>query len=123
MVSAVDDGVGMVLGKLDELNLTEDTLVFFLSDNGGPESKNASDNGPLRGAKGDTWEGGFRVPFAVQWKGTLPAGAVYDLPVSSLDIMSTIVDLANAPFDPKRPLDRVNLIPYLTGKTTMRRTK
>ncbi|WP_146401573.1 sulfatase-like hydrolase/transferase [Planctomycetes bacterium CA13] len=116
MVSCVDDGVGQLLSKLDELNLTEETLVFFLSDNGGPESKNGSDNGHLRGGKGDSWEGGFRVPFAVQWKGTLPSGAVYDLPVSSLDIMGTIVDLAGAPVDPRRPLDGVNLIPYLTGQ-------
>ena len=68
MVSAVDDGVGMLLDKLDELKLSDNTIVFFLSDNGGPENKNASDNGTLRGGKGDAWEGGFRVPFAVQWK-------------------------------------------------------
>jgi arylsulfatase A-like enzyme len=116
MVSAVDDGVGRVLDKLDELELTENTLVFFLSDNGGPESKNGSDNGPLRGSKGDAWEGGFRVPYAVQWKGTLPAGAVYDKPVSSLDIMATITELSGAAADPERPLDGVNLVPYLTGK-------
>ncbi|VGO19758.1 sulfatase-like hydrolase/transferase [Pontiella sulfatireligans] len=116
MVSAIDDGVGLLLNKLDELNLTDNTLIFFLSDNGGPETKNASDNGPLRGQKSDVWEGGFRVPYAVQWKGTLPAGAKYDEPVSSLDIFATIADLAQAPLDPQRPLDGVNLIPYLTGK-------
>ena len=115
MVSAVDDGVGLVLDKLDELKLMEDTIVIFLSDNGGPEPKNASDNGPLRGAKGDSWEGGFRVPYAVQWKGRLPAGTEYHKPVSSLDILATIAELADAPKDPKRPLDGVNLIPYLTG--------
>ena len=69
----------------------------------------------LRGGKGDAWEGGFRVPFAVQWKGTLPAGIEYHQPVSSLDIMGTIVDLTGAPVDSERPLDGVNLIPYLTG--------
>ncbi len=118
MVSAVDDGVGMVLDKLDELKLTEDTIVVFLSDNGGPEPKNASDNGPLRGAKGDAWEGGFRVPFAVQWKGTLPAGTEYQKPVSSLDILATIAELAGAAEDPKRPLDGVNLVPYLSGENS-----
>ncbi len=115
MVSAVDDGVGLLIDKLDQLKLTENTIIFFLSDNGGPESKNGSDNGSLRGAKGDAWEGGFRVPFAVQWKGVIPAGTEYHQPVSSLDIMGTIVDLAGAPADPARPLDGVNLIPYLTG--------
>ena len=118
MVSAVDDGVGMLLDTLDELKLTEDTIIFFLSDNGGPEQKNASDNGVLRGGKSDAWEGGYRVPFAVQWKGKLPTGADYDLPVSSLDIMATITELAGASVDPKRPLDGVNLLPYLTGKNT-----
>jgi arylsulfatase A-like enzyme len=116
MVSAVDDGVGKVLDKLDELKLTEDTLVVFLSDNGGPEPKNASDNGPLRGAKGDAWEGGFRVPFAVQWPSVIPAGTEYHEPVSSLDMMGTIVELSGAPVNPKRPLDGVNLVPYFTGK-------
>lgn len=116
MISAVDDGVGLVLDKLEELRLAENTLVFFLSDNGGPETKNASDNGALRGGKGDAWEGGFRVPFAVQWKGTLPQGVKYDHPVSSLDIMATITDLAKAPTDPKQPLDGGNLVPYLTGQ-------
>jgi arylsulfatase A-like enzyme len=116
MVSAVDDGVGLLLDKLDELKLTENTIVIFLSDNGGPESANASDNGKLRGGKGDAWEGGYRVPFAVQWKGKLPAGVDYDLPVSSLDIMATIADLSKAPLNPERPLDGVNLIPYLTGQ-------
>jgi arylsulfatase A-like enzyme len=118
MVSAVDDGVGLLLDQLEQLKLAENTMVFFLSDNGGPETKNASDNGPLRGAKGDVWEGGFRVPYAVQWKGTLPAGVKYDLPVSSLDILATVADVAQAPIDPKRPLDGVNLVPYLTGKNT-----
>jgi arylsulfatase A-like enzyme len=118
MVSAVDDGVGRLLDKLDELTLTENTIIFFLSDNGGPEEKNGSDNGPLHGGKGDAWEGGFRVPFAVQWKGTLPAGTVYDRPVSSLDIMATIAAYAGAPADPEKPWDGVNLVPYLTGKDT-----
>jgi len=116
MVSCVDDGVGELLNKLDELKLTENTIIFFLSDNGGPEKKNGSDNGVLRGGKGDSWEGGFRVPFAVQWKGVIPAGKTYDKSVSSLDIMGTISDLAGVKADPERPLDGVNLIPYLTGK-------
>lgn len=116
MVSCVDDGIGQLLDKLDELKLTEKTMIFFLSDNGGPEDKNGSDNGVLRGGKGSAYEGGFRVPFAVQWKGTIPAGMTYDSPVSSMDIMGTIVDLTGVQPDPERPLDGVNLLPYLTGK-------
>lgn len=118
MVSAVDDGVGRVLAKLRELKLEGDTLVFFLSDNGGPLQDNASNNRPLRGNKGSPWEGGIRVPFAAQWPGRIPAGLVYDHPVTSLDIFATITALAQAPLDPARPLDGVNLLPYLTGKKT-----
>ncbi len=118
MVSAVDDGVGLLLDKLEQLKLADDTIIFFLSDNGGPETKNSSDNGVLRGGKASVWEGGFRVPYAVQWKNILPAGIKYDEPVSSLDITATIVELSDTPLDPKRPLDGVNLIPYLSGKKT-----
>lgn len=118
MVSAVDDGVGRLLAQLRELKLEENTIIFFLSDNGGPTADNASNNAPLRGAKGSPWEGGWRVPFAVQWPAGLPRGRVYDQPVSSLDIFATAVALASAPTDPARPLDGVNLVPFLTGKST-----
>lgn len=118
MVSAVDDGVGSLLAKLRELGIDENTLVFFLSDNGGPEQANASDNGLLRGGKSDPWEGGIRVPFAAQWPGHLPKGLVYDKPVISLDIFATITALAGASADPARPLDGVNLMPYLSGENS-----
>ncbi len=118
MLSAVDDGVGRLLAQVRELNLETNTLVFFLSDNGGPEQANASNNGPLRGGKSDAWEGGIRVPFAAQWPGRLPKGLVYDQPVLSLDIFATIAALAGAPIDSARPLDGVNLMPYLTGQNT-----
>jgi len=120
MISAVDDGVGSLLKKLKKLKLEEDTLIFFLSDNGGIRKKNKmfADNGPLRDGKGSVHEGGVRVPFAVQWKGVLPAGKVYDHPVSSMDIMGTISHLAEAPISNERPLDGVNIIPHLKGEVT-----
>jgi arylsulfatase A-like enzyme len=116
MVSAVDDGVGRVLKEVRRHGLEEKTIICFLSDNGGPTSKNASRNNPLRGDKGDAWEGGFRVPFAVQWKGRLPEGRVYDKPVSALDLGGTVVALSGAEVPKGKPLDGVNLIPYLTGE-------
>jgi arylsulfatase A-like enzyme len=93
MVSAVDDGVGEVLAKLRELGIEENTMMVFLSDNGGPTSDNASDNRPLRGGKGSLTEGGIRVPFAAQWPGRIPKGLVYQHPVISLDILATIAAL------------------------------
>src|SRR5690606_8866134 len=109
---------GRLLATLREQSLEKQTLLFFLSDNGGPEQANASNNGPLRGGKSDAWEGGLRVPFAAQWPGQLPKGMVYDKPVLSLDIFATIAALAGASTNSARPLDGVNLMPYLTGKNT-----
>jgi len=115
MVSAVDDGVGQLLDKLEALNLDENTLVFFLSDNGGPETKNASNNGVLREGKSSIYEGGYRVPFAMQWKGQVKP-STYEYPVSSLDIFATINSLSKAPIQNNKPLDGVNLIPFLQEK-------
>ncbi len=114
MVSAVDDGVERILMTLEESGIEENTIVVFLSDNGGAHN-NGSSNEPLRGLKGDLFEGGIRVPFAMRWKGTIPAGQSYQKPISSLDIMATIVAQTPVKINPLRPLDGVNLIPYLTG--------
>ncbi|MBK3516148.1 sulfatase-like hydrolase/transferase [Carboxylicivirga marina] len=115
MVSALDDGVGRVLNKLEELSIDDNTIIVFLSDNGGPETKNASHNGPLREGKSSHYEGGYRVPFAMRWKGQIKP-SVYDYPVSSLDIFATISELAKSPVNNARPLDGVNLLPYVIGK-------
>lgn len=114
MVSAVDDGVGKVLQGLRDNGLIEKTLVFFLSDNGGPEADNASNNGPLRAGKGSVYEGGWRVPFAVQWPGQIAPGQVRDEPIISLDIFATMAALASAPIDSVHPLDGIDLMPSLT---------
>ncbi len=114
MVSSVDDGVGKLLNKLEELKIHENTMVFFLSDNGGPYKTNGSINDPLREGKGSLYEGGIRVPFALRWPAKLKAGQVYDQPVISLDIFAVASNYADA--KPKNPLDGVNIIPYLTGE-------
>ena len=116
MISAVDDGVGRVLDTLKTKKLKNDTIVVFLSDNGGPTTKNGSLNTPLRGGKGDVWEGGWRVPFAMQWPAKLPKGKTYEYPIISLDIMATIAVASGAPISPERPLDGVDLLPFLTGE-------
>ncbi len=115
MQSSMDDAVGSVLGKLRELNLEENTLIFFFSDNGGPTPSTTSGNGPLRGYKAQTWEGGIRVPFLIQWKGKLAAGKVDDRPVIQLDILPTALAAASIDINPEWKLDGVNLLPYLTG--------
>jgi arylsulfatase A-like enzyme len=118
MLSALDDAVGVVMAKLQELGLEENTLVFFISDNGAPTPRGG--NGPLRGGKHTTWEGGFRLPFIVQWKGKLPEGKTYDLPVVQLDVLPTCIAAAGGAVNPAWKLDGVNLLPYFRGETTDR---
>ncbi|MGD9645168.1 MAG: sulfatase [Pirellulales bacterium] len=115
MQSAMDDAVGSVLAKIRELGQEENTLIFFFSDNGGPTRQTTSDNGPLRGFKAQTWEGGIRVPFMVQWKGRIPAGKTDDRPVIQLDICPTALAAAGVEIEPAWKLDGVNLLPYVTG--------
>lgn len=118
MLIGMDDAVGRILKQLREDGLEERTLIFFLSDNGGTTENNTSSNTPLRGRKGQMWEGGIRVPFLAQWKGVLPAGKTYDRPVSSLDILPTALAAAAATSIASQPLDGVDLVPYLSGEKT-----
>ena len=108
MVSAVDDGIGLVLETLKKNVLIENTIIVFLSDNGGAHN-NASQNTPLRGTKGSVYEGGLRVPFAIQWKGVIPVNTKYEESVSSLDIMASMVDILDIKSNLKKPLDGVNI--------------
>lgn len=116
MLSSLDDAVGKVLGQLDKSGVAQNTLVFFISDNGGPTQGNGSRNTPLNGVKGTVWDGGIRVPFVVRWPGHVPAGAVYEQPVISLDVFATASAAASAPLATDRKYDSVNLLPYLTGE-------
>ncbi|RPG64547.1 MAG: N-acetylgalactosamine 6-sulfate sulfatase [Flammeovirgaceae bacterium TMED290] len=115
MVSSMDDGIGLILDKLEQKNIFENTIVFFFSDNGGVEWYNFSDNGPLRGIKGDFFEGGIRVPFTMQWPNKIKPGTIYDKPIIALDIFATVASAAKAEKHIKNEIDGVNLIPYLSG--------
>lgn len=117
MTAALDRAVGLVLDELDQQNIADNTLVFFLNDNGGVSSH---DNTPLRGFKGSTWEGGIRVPFAMRWPKKIPAGRVIDAPVISLDIFPTALAAAGVTGTPGRPLDGVDLLPFANGSQTDR---
>ncbi|MBW2060326.1 MAG: sulfatase [Deltaproteobacteria bacterium] len=118
MISAVDDSVGAILGKLKETNLEDNTLIFFLSDNGCALYTQACDNKPLRLGKMYLLDGGTRVPFAMKWPGQVPAGKVYQHPVSSLDVFPTAAAAARVDVPKDRKIDGVNLVPYLRGDKT-----
>lgn len=116
LVIGLDDAVGNVMNALRNSGQAENTLVWFMSDNGGPVAVTHSQNTPLRGAKGNLFEGGIRVPFLVSWPGHIPAGKDYDAPVVSLDAFATSVAVSTATVpDPARVEGR-NLVPYLSGE-------
>jgi len=127
MISAVDDGVGLITDTLAKHGLLEKTLIFYIGDNGAPLKIHKADipgsgagwdgslNDPLNGEKGMLSEGGMHVPFVISWPGTIPGGQVYEHPISSLDVAATAAALANVETR-NGDLDGVNLIPYLTGK-------
>lgn len=117
MLAHLDDSVGKVLAQLRACGVEENTLVVFLSDNGGPTKELTSSNAPLRGGKGDLWDGGIRVPFIVSWKTHIPAGRVMDVPVVSMDATATALELAGA-VSGQAKRDGVSFMPLLAGKTT-----
>lgn len=123
MIQSLDESVGRILARLDELGLSRNTVVIFSSDNGGlggyygteapSEKKGFTDNAPLRGGKGTLYEGGLRVPFIVRWPGVVPAGATNDTPVAHVDVYPTFVDLAGAKPRAGYLLDGVSFAPLL----------
>jgi len=114
MIESVDQGVGQVLNKLDELGLSEDTVVFFFSDNGGfgPVTSMA----PLRGSKGMLYEGGIRVPLVVRWPGRIEQGREIDTPVHGIDFLPTILEMAGVSIPVEDDVDGVSLLPLLGGE-------
>ncbi len=116
MLAGLDDAVGTVLAQLRADGLEENTLIVFLSDNGGPLERNGSLNTPLSGEKGTMFEGGIRVPFLMQWKAKLPAGKIYGRAVSSLDLLPTALAISGTPSPGEVAFDGVNIVPFLTGE-------
>lgn len=113
-VQEVDWSVGQLVDALRELRLDQNTLVLFVSDNGGPLNHGAS-NRPLRGSKGSTLEGGIRVPAIAWWPGRIPAGSSTDAMTAMMDVLPTFAKLAGAALPGDRKLDGVDLWPVLTG--------
>lgn len=118
LITGLDKAVGDINAKVKALNLEENTLIIFLSDNGGATYTNATDNAPLRGEKMSLYEGGINVPFLIKWKGKVTPGTIVDEPVSSLDIFATAAAVSASALLNDRPFDGVNLISYLSDKRT-----
>ena len=137
MVYAMDEGIGKVMAKLEAKGIADNTIVIFMTDNGTPQGQGISHSkkdanierggttmssaGKFRGFKGDTYEGGIRVPFCIKWPKKIKAGSKYNLPVSALDIQPTLVKIAGG--SDKKPMkgfsyDGVDLLPYIQGKKT-----
>lgn len=121
MVDVMDRGIGTVIESLKRNGLYENTIIFFMSDNGGPQGQgysahNGSDNGEFRGGKGQYYEGGVHVPFMACWPGQIKGGQRFDYPVSALDISRTAVELAGGDALSSNPMEGVNLVPFVTGE-------
>lgn len=118
MIESMDDAVGIVLNKLDQLGLRENTIVCFTSDNGGVSSGDAfaTSNLPFRGGKGRQWEGGIRVPFYISAPSASVAGTTVDTPANGIDWYPTLLELAGVDQPKEQQVDGVSLVPVLNGK-------
>ena len=118
MIEAMDIAIGKVLKSLDDLNITEETLVIFTSDNG--PFGGVGDASPLRADKGHLYEGGIRVPLIVRWPGKVEAGAVEETPVILMDLHPTILSATGLDLNSTIPNDGHNLLPILKGKEKLK---
>jgi arylsulfatase A-like enzyme len=118
MTSAMDDAIGRVLESLRIADLEANTMVVFLSDNGGPEYTMVQSNGPLRGGKLLLFEGGVRVPMLIRWPTKVRGGVEFSKMVSALDLLPTVAAVAGAAMPQTLSPDGINLVPYLEGNRT-----
>lgn len=116
MISALDDAVGDILNEVEKLGLEENTIIYFLSDNGGASYTKATDNGSYKGGKLTHFDGGVNVPMAMYWKGKTKA-QVFDHPISSTDIFTTSLTNCGIQIPSDRVIDGVDLIPHLNNNT------
>lgn len=120
MVTCLDDAIGRILERIDSSGIGENTIVWFLSDNGGIEEI-VDNNLPLRGNKLDVFEGGIRVPACIRWSGTLPQGGRVDVPTAYIDVLPTLMDIVGIDDHLPRPLDGVSLVPVIEGTADLER--
>jgi arylsulfatase A-like enzyme len=123
MIASVDESVGRIVAKLDELKLADNTLVIFSGDNGGVggyvraglDKEGITDNAPLKGGKGMLYEGGIRNSYIFRWKTKIKPGTTNDTPINSVDLYPTLVEVSGATAPPSYPLDGMSYTPLLTG--------
>ncbi|QDU88766.1 Arylsulfatase [Pirellulimonas nuda] len=118
-ITQMDNGLGMVLDALDDLGVSDNTLVFFTSDNG-PVPAFGGSSGGLRGNKRSEYEGGVRVPGLAHWPGRVPPGSVSDVPVIGSDVFATALDITGLPLPTDRTIDGVSMVPALSGEPVER---
>jgi arylsulfatase A-like enzyme len=126
MIESIDQSVGRIMQKLAALKLAENTIVIFMSDNGGVGgyqaagilARSITNNYPLRGGKGMLYEGGLRVPFIVRWPGHIPPGRTSDQPAAHVDLLPTLVEIAGKKTLPKQALDGISLVKLWTNPET-----
>lgn len=116
MITAVDDAIGDIHNSLKENGLEDNTLIVFISDNGGATYTEATENGPLKGGKTTQFEGGINIPFMMKWKGKINQGTTYSNPVISTDIFTTIAAAIGAQLPGDRVYDGENLIPFINNE-------
>jgi arylsulfatase A-like enzyme len=118
MIETLDANVGRLTGKLEELGLTGNTIIFFMSDNGGLSTAEGSPttNSPLRAGKGWLYEGGIREPMFIKWPGSGSQGKVSSVPVTSTDFYPTILQMAGLDPIPQQHMDGISLVPILSGE-------
>lgn len=121
MMEEMDKGVGQLMESLEELGISNNTIVIFMSDNGGV--LNISSNAPFRGGKGQVWEGGHRITAIISWPGTIEAGIVSDIPSISLDIMPTILNLVGIDVQPQVQFDGISLYPVLVEQKPLDKSR
>ena len=113
MIESVDESMGSLMRKLEELQLSDNTIIIFTSDNGG--HGRWTSNYPLRGNKGNFYEGGIKVPLIINWANKIKKGEVSETPVISTDLYPTILDMANLPLIPEQHMDGISLWPSISG--------
>ncbi|MBU2870739.1 sulfatase-like hydrolase/transferase [Colwellia sp. E2M01] len=120
MTVAMDRSIDKVLTTLERLNITDNTIVVFINDNGGPSDQNASNNYPLSGTKANHLEGGIRIPMLLKWPSKIKTAGEYKMPVSALDLLPTFIAAAAGDVNILKNIDGVNLLPYINNENLNR---